>query len=160
MAAYQDLSNKTFGRLTVMRDTERKQGTNHLWLCRCECGAEVIVPTRSLNSRVTQSCGCMRREKSVTNLSGDLNEKIGRIDGTNASRIASKKPQVNNTSGVRGVSQNKKGLWVAYIGFKGKRYFLGSSKDKDVAISLRKEAEQKIYGEFLEWYKAQQKNEE
>lgn len=47
----------------------------------------------------------------------------------------------NNTSGVTGVvyiKHNK--LWVASISIKGKRIFLGSSKDKAIAIALREAA--------------------
>lgn len=59
----------------------------------------------------------------------------------------------NNTSGYPGVHWFKrKSSWIAYIYFQGKRYFLGQRKNKDEAIALRKEAEEHIFGNFLEWY--------
>lgn len=52
-----------------------------------------------------------------------------------------------NTSGVTGVSFNKKHKrWVAYIGIEGKLYHLGSFKCIDDAIKARKDAETKFFG--------------
>ena len=52
----------------------------------------------------------------------------------------------NNTSGVQGVSWMKKAkLWRARISIGGKEIHLGTSTNKDKAIFLRKEAEEK-YG--------------
>ena len=53
-----------------------------------------------------------------------------------------------NTSGVTGVSYKKeKGLWVAYITINNQRIWLGSSKNFDKAVILRKAAEEKYFGE-------------
>ena len=59
-----DLQGKTFGRLTVIgRDwSAAKQAT---WLCRCECGNEVSVWSRSLCTGNTRSCGCLRSERTT-----------------------------------------------------------------------------------------------
>lgn len=55
----------------------------------------------------------------------------------------------DNKSGVKGVFYKKdKGLWVARITVNKKRIFLGSSKDFDKAVRLRKEAEEKYFGEY------------
>lgn len=43
-------------------------------------------------------------------------------------------------------------LWKAEITFKGRNYYLGSSREKDVAVAIRKEAEKQTHGKFLEWY--------
>ena len=61
-----DLTGKKFGRLTVLE----RHGTWHapcgqtdpLWLCRCECGVELLVRGISLRSGNTRSCGCLRSE--------------------------------------------------------------------------------------------------
>lgn len=53
-----------------------------------------------------------------------------------------------NTSGVNGVSWNKrKGCWQAYVCHNGKRIHLGSFTDRDVAADARREADLK-YGYF------------
>ena len=56
------------------------------------------------------------------------------------------KRRSDNKSGVRGVSFcNKYQKWVAQIQVEGANLFLGQSKDKQQAVSLRKKAE-KLYG--------------
>lgn len=59
-----DLTNKTFGRLTVIR-LDRMEGEAR-WLCLCECGTEAVVRGYSLRKGQTISCGCFRREFSST----------------------------------------------------------------------------------------------
>lgn len=57
--------------------------------------------------------------------------------------------QRNNTSGVPGVNYKKSdGVWVARISVNGKRIHVGSSKDFEKAVRLRKEAEEKYFGEY------------
>ena len=43
--------------------------------------------------------------------------------------------------------------WHAYIMFKGKLYNLGYYATLEEAKKAREEAENRMYGEFLEWYK-------
>jgi hypothetical protein len=56
---FNDLTGKTFGRLTVLRYlSAARQG--HYWMCRCECGTpEKAVLGQSLVSGNTKSCGCL-----------------------------------------------------------------------------------------------------
>ena len=66
MGAPIDLSGERFDRLfVVMRANDRKlnDGTSRrAWLCKCDCGNEVIVTTAELRSGDTKSCGCLKRE--------------------------------------------------------------------------------------------------
>lgn len=95
----------------------------------------------------------MHKNRNLT--TKPIADKLGQVDGTNVSRISSSKAQRNNTTGVRGVSCRKDGKYVAYIYFKGERYHLYCGADKNKAIAARKEAEQRLFGEFLTWYNAQ-----
>lgn len=55
---YTDLSGKIFGKLTVLcRQSSDKSGKNSMWLCKCDCGNEIIVARPNLN-RGIKSCGC------------------------------------------------------------------------------------------------------
>lgn len=52
-----------FGRLKVIRKADRRPsrpGTR--WVCRCECGTEVIRYTQDLMKGDTASCGCLRKQ--------------------------------------------------------------------------------------------------
>lgn len=62
--------------------------------------------------------------------------------------MMNKKVYKNNTSKIKGVNLNKKGLWVARIQVGNRRIFLGSSKDKSVVEELRIEAEKKYFGKY------------
>jgi hypothetical protein len=48
-----------FGRLTVLAPTAaRKRAGHKCWLCRCDCGRQVIVAGTHLVGGDTKSCGC------------------------------------------------------------------------------------------------------
>lgn len=71
MAKKYDLNNKIVGKLKVLSlvPIEERPTKNHgnYWLCQCECGNFVKVPTTYLtgNSNYTQtSCGCDRKKKA------------------------------------------------------------------------------------------------
>ena len=60
-----DLSNRIFGRLTVLR-LERLGHNGSSWLCHCICGSEVIVKASHLLNGHKKSCGCLH----INNLTG------------------------------------------------------------------------------------------
>ena len=61
-----DLRGQVFHRLTVLRENGRDKYNRVLWLCRCECGKEVVVRDDNLRNENTKSCGCYQREASTT----------------------------------------------------------------------------------------------
>jgi len=61
-ARVKDLTNRTFGRLLVIRESGRTRSGNAKWLCKCDCGTEIVVESHSLISENTTSCGCFHRE--------------------------------------------------------------------------------------------------
>ena len=61
-----DLTGQPFGRLVVIREYGRAKDRQVTWLCKCECGAEVVVKAGNLRSENTQSCGCLRLERNTT----------------------------------------------------------------------------------------------
>ena len=62
MRAKKDLTGQRFNRLVVIREYGRDKWGKVLWLCKCECGREVVVREDNLRSEHTQSCGCLSRE--------------------------------------------------------------------------------------------------
>lgn len=64
MGKFIDLTGQKFGRLTVIERAENR-GKQTYWLCKCECGNEVIVRGGSLKNGTTKSCGCLNSEKSA-----------------------------------------------------------------------------------------------
>ena len=53
-----DLTGQRFGRLVVIREYGRKNG-HVAWLCKCDCGNEVVINGAYLRNGKSQSCGCL-----------------------------------------------------------------------------------------------------
>lgn len=70
MSKRYSLKDNEYGRLIVLRrDEERSDGNyNDYWICQCRCGKETSVRGASLRSGNTESCGCLRNEKSSDRL--------------------------------------------------------------------------------------------
>lgn len=141
----EDLTGQKFGKLTVVKKMAKKDSCNDsIYKCKCECGEIVKVVARSLKNKNTTSCGCHKIETFKDN-TFDFN--------TNLYKLNNKKVNSNNTSGCTGVHfNNNRQKWIANIVFQKKNYFLGYHDKKENAINARKIAEERLHGEFLEWY--------
>lgn len=60
------LEGKKFGRLKVLRfyDVDPKRRESR-WICKCDCGNEVIAVGYRLTSGKTRSCGCLNKEITI-----------------------------------------------------------------------------------------------
>lgn len=56
------LIDKRFGRLVILGLAGKNKWRNYQWLCKCDCGKEIIATISNLRSEKTQSCGCLRKE--------------------------------------------------------------------------------------------------
>ena len=83
MAKHQDLTGMVFGRLTVLREAEKKKPGVYLWECECSCEnhTHVIVEGSNLKNGNTKSCGCLHREAVVARNKAGRNheEKYDRL---------------------------------------------------------------------------------
>ena len=70
-----NLINKRFGRLVVVKEIGQYKNREIIWHCKCDCGNEVDVRGSSLKSGKTKSCGCIAREKSHIRFFKDLTGK-------------------------------------------------------------------------------------
>ena len=142
----QDILGHQFADLTAIEYAGKKDG-QYYWRCRCQCGKETVVRQNNLLIGKTKSCGCLQAKVVVDNMKF--------VDGTSVTLLekAGKRLISTNTSGYNGVHWSKGSQkWIAQIGFKGKTYHLGSFSRIEDAVEARKKAENRIYGEFLEWY--------
>lgn len=60
-----DMSGERYGHLTVLHQNgwyvaPGQTARRSMWLCRCDCGAEVTVLQANLVSGNSRSCGCTR----------------------------------------------------------------------------------------------------
>lgn len=141
-----ELTGQRYGRLVVLRQAENI-GKRTAWLCRCDCGIEVVVRTDRLRSGHTTSCGC--KGPGATPGVGLLG--LTYVEGTCLEMLRAKTVRSNNTSGVPGVDWlTAKDRWRASICFKGKRYYLGSYSVFADAVKARKQAEAELHDKFVD----------
>lgn len=60
MSNFVDLTGQKFGKLKVIRRVENNKQGNAQFLCKCDCGKEIIVRSSNLIQKHTVSCGCLR----------------------------------------------------------------------------------------------------
>ncbi|GAK09592.1 hypothetical protein [Geomicrobium sp. JCM 19038] len=57
MGQIKDLTGKRFGKLIVLRITDKRMGRSVCWECRCDCGNIIVTGSHLLKSGNTKSCG-------------------------------------------------------------------------------------------------------
>ena len=129
----QDITGNRYGSLVVLYPIteQREDGSAVVWRCRCDCGKETNVVQSSLVAGIKKSCGCLK-EKTRQNLS----EQFEMVDGTCVEWLRDRKRRADNKTGCKGVFKKKNGTYETL----------------KQAVEARKEAEDRIFGSFLESY--------
>lgn len=74
---FKDLSEHTYGELTVIKLAGKSRSGNYTWLCECSCGKTPIVAGGNLRFGNTISCGCLRSERiKWTNYKGGISADL------------------------------------------------------------------------------------
>lgn len=65
MAKHENLTGRTFGRLTVLKEVSHPKAGVYIWECECSCEnhTHINVNGNSLRSGNTKSCGCLHTEQ-------------------------------------------------------------------------------------------------
>lgn len=116
-----------------------------LWLCRCDCGKELVLSLNELLYTNIKSCGCGKRDwgKGLVN-----NRPL--VDGTAIDAL--KEPSApRSASGVRGVYLLK-GRYLAQIKFRKKAYYLGTFSNIGEAAEARKKAEELLFSGTVDFF--------
>lgn len=76
-----DITGQQFGRLTVLNIAGKDKRGETIWHCICECGKEKDVLSSNLRKGLTQSCGCLQKERSKegTQIKDLTNQKFGKL---------------------------------------------------------------------------------
>ena len=113
----------------IERDQSRNQRVD--WRCLCKhCGNDTILNSTQIEQY--NSCGCLKKGASKEYMASITNREAKKND----------KPTKRSTTGVRGVYFNKrKSTYQAFINVNKKSIYLGSSKNFDEVVKLRKDAE-------------------
>jgi len=139
------IKGQKFGRLTAIKETNKRdyRGTV-IWLCKCDCGAEKEISRNDLVFGNTKSCGCMKKE-----IQKKVHQNLTFCDQTCVEWLQKRKHRKDNTSGFRGVVSRNNGTYSVNIGFKNKRYYIGTYPYYDMAVKKRLDAEDIIHTGFV-----------
>lgn len=82
----EDVTNKRFARLVAIKFEYMDKHYRAYWLCKCDCGNEIIILLQSMKNGRTKSCGCLHKE-IISNRTGENNpnwnhnlSKVDRIE--------------------------------------------------------------------------------
>lgn len=107
MEKVRNLAGQRFGKLVAVECVGRDRHRNALWLCRCDCGREKIVVSRSLVNGNSKSCGCLETGRFMNGVGrimhGGSGERLYRVWGGMRNRCYDKnRPEYPNYGG-RGI---------------------------------------------------------
>jgi hypothetical protein len=74
-----DLTGKRFGKLTVAGSAENNKEGKICFKCLCDCGKETIVIKQHLLNGNTNSCGCLKNEKSKQKIIDLTGKRFGKL---------------------------------------------------------------------------------
>lgn len=115
-----NLVGKRFGRLYVVSRADVDKWGRPAFVCRCDCGNEVIVSGNSLNRGFTKSCGCLQREliSNRAKKHGMRSTKFYKIYIGILDRCNNKNSTSYHNYGARGI----KCLWSSFEEFRDDMY--------------------------------------
>ena len=111
-----EITNKRFGRLVAIKYHHSNKLGHRYWLCKCDCGKEVIVGVGNLG-RHTNSCGCLAKELSRERQKKHLSSKtrLYPIWSSMKRRCYSKTSNSYKNYGARGIKMCDE--WLGEHGF-------------------------------------------
>lgn len=120
-----NLVGKRFGKLMVVEEKGINKWGNCLFLCKCDCGSQKVIPSANLRDERTKSCGCLssRNKIGLLNLTHGFSRKdhpesfYNRYMGIRA-RCNNPKNHKYPIYGARGI----KCLWKSFEEFKNDMY--------------------------------------
>lgn len=63
MAKPKDIQGQKFGRLTIL-EYMGYEHSSHRWKVKCDCGTIFVTDQSSIIRGLTQSCGCLQKERA------------------------------------------------------------------------------------------------
>lgn len=98
MPPKKDLTNQIFGRLIALHPTEKRKQGCIVWECQCECGKILEVPSRSLTSGNTKSCGCLNQDLRVARIQKYNADNFKDLSGEKRGRLTILEPTEKRSS--------------------------------------------------------------
>lgn len=116
-----DVTGQKFNRLTALRKAYVNERNQNVWECRCDCGNITFVPTQSLVTGNTKSCGCLQKAKAArigdrSRTHGDFGTPLYRIWAAMKRRCLNPNTKYYKDYGGRGIKVCSE--WLEYSNFK------------------------------------------
>lgn len=109
-----DLTNRRFGRWTVISRAQNNSRGESMWNCLCDCGNTKVVQGYALRKGKSLSCGCLQKEIASKNAFEDLSgQQFGRL----------------TVIKYLGSDKNKKSLWECECNCNAKTHIQARTSD-------------------------------
>ena len=105
MYKFNDLTNKRYGKLVVIKQSGRTKDRHILWECKCDCGNIINVSSHDLTTNHTKSCGCLQKEviKNLRFKHGDRDNRLYSVWKTMKKRCENPNCKSYKYYGARGI---------------------------------------------------------
>lgn len=97
-----ELTGRRFGKLVVLKREQNEPKKHARWLCRCDCGKEVIIQSHCLIQGTQRSCGCLLVEMHLTH--GKTNSRLYNVWNCMKQRCGNPNNHNYKEYGERGIS--------------------------------------------------------
>ena|SRR5665647_690274 len=77
-----DITGQRFGKLVAIKYTGKIKNHSAVWECKCDCGNICEVKANALLSGAIRSCGCLRSESRIKDITGQRFGKLTAIKRT------------------------------------------------------------------------------
>lgn len=75
-----ELTGQKFNKLTVIEKTDKKNASrDRYWLCRCDCGNQVIALGSCLKNGNVESCGCIKHNRHIERINSYIGKKYNHL---------------------------------------------------------------------------------
>lgn len=138
-----------FGKLEIIGfaplASTRSSGARSGYLCRCDCGREVVMTSQNLST--ARSCGCEVAAKAAERIKPEGQNVLGRENGSMTCKTKPGMPPTKaSKTGVRGVYWNaREQRYIARIGYRNRNIIIGRFKSLEAAARARAAAEEEIW---------------
>lgn len=127
-----NIIGKKYNRLTVLKRVENDKSGNIRYLCKCDCGNEIVIRSGNIKNGSTKSCGCLRKETSMIN--GKKIKKYNIYDLSGDYGIG----YTSNTNEPFYFDLDDYDLIKNYCWFKGENGYIYTTNNENKIISLHR----------------------